>query len=203
MAHKRHVEPTVEHGLDAVAFSGSEEPGVDKHAREAVADSAVDQCRRDRTVDTSREGAERALIADSRADILDGIVHERGHCPVAGATHHIEEEAAQDVAPDGRMNHLGVELYAVLVLLRILHGGNRTSGGRCGSPEAWGDRADAVSVTHPAGSLGRKAAEQRSSPIELDGRLAVLARRSVFHGPSKQHSHHWAPCRCRGLVSRP
>ena len=75
------------------------------------------------------------------------------------------------------------------MLLRILHGGNRASGGRCGSPEAWGDRADAVSVTHPAGSLGRKAAEQRSSPIELDGRLAVLARRSVFHGPSKQHSH--------------
>ena len=153
-AHKRHVEPTVEHGLDAVAFSGSEQPGVDKHAREAIADSAVDQCRRDRTVDTSREGAERALIADSRTDILDGIVHERGHCPVAGATRHVEEEVAQDVAPDGRMNHLGVELYAILMLLRILHGGNRAGGGRCGSPEARGDRADAVSVTHPAGGLG-------------------------------------------------
>src|SRR5450830_5528 len=82
-AYKRHIETAVEHRLDMVALSGPEQPGIHKHPREAIADGAVYQRCCDRAVDTARESTERTLMTYSRTDILDGIIHETRHCPVA------------------------------------------------------------------------------------------------------------------------
>ena len=65
------------------SLPGPEQPGIHKHAREAIADGAVYQRCCDRAVDTTRESTERTFMTYSRTDILDGIVHETGHRPVA------------------------------------------------------------------------------------------------------------------------
>src|SRR5664280_998949 len=81
--HKRDIETAMEHRLDTVALPGPEQPGVHKHAREAIADGAVHQRRSDRTVDTARESTERTFVSYSRTDVLDGVIHETRHRPVA------------------------------------------------------------------------------------------------------------------------
>ena len=66
--HERHVEMTLE-GLDDLRrLVLAQQPVIDEHAGELVADGLVDEQRGDRRVDASGQRAERSCAADLGAD---------------------------------------------------------------------------------------------------------------------------------------
>ena len=56
--HERHLEVVAEGGDDLLALVLAHQPVVDEHARQLVADGAVDEQRGDRRVDAAREAAD-------------------------------------------------------------------------------------------------------------------------------------------------
>ena len=66
---------------DLLGLVLAQQPVVDEHAGELVADRAVDERRRGRGVDAAREAADDAAVADLGADPLDLLVDDRGRRP--------------------------------------------------------------------------------------------------------------------------
>ena len=66
-----HLERVAERVDDRLGLALSQEPVVDEHARELVADGAVDQHGDHRRVDAARQRAQHALALHLRADGFD------------------------------------------------------------------------------------------------------------------------------------
>ena len=67
------VELAAERLLDLVGLAQPQQPGVDEHAGELVADRLVHQRGRDRGVDAARQPADDPLVADLGADLVDRL----------------------------------------------------------------------------------------------------------------------------------
>ena len=117
---ERDLEVVAERGDDLLALVLAHQAVVDEHARQLVADRAVDEQRRDRRVDPAGEPADDAAVADLGADLLDLLLDDRGRAPGARAAADLLEERRQHVLAVGRVDDLGVELDAVEAALDVL-----------------------------------------------------------------------------------
>ena len=86
---------------------------VDEDAGQPVADRAVDDERGHGAVDAAREAADRARVADLRADALDLLLDDVRRGPGRRAVAGVEEEPLEQVGAERRVDDLGVELDAV------------------------------------------------------------------------------------------
>ena len=118
---ERHVEVLLERLDHLLGLVLPQEAVVDEHARELVADGAVDEQRRHRRVDAARERADDVLVADLLADQLDLLLDELERRPGRRRLAGVEHEVAEDVGAARRVRHLGVELDGVEAALAVLH----------------------------------------------------------------------------------
>jgi hypothetical protein len=162
---------------------------VDEHARELVADRAMDQERGDRGVDAPRERADRAPLTHLltyAGDLLLG--HARGR-PGALRLAHAGEEVLEDRGAVGSVDDLRVELDPVQAALDRLEGGDRRArgGGERGEP---GRRlVHAVAVAHPARLLAREAGQEASRLPDGELGAPELARLGELNAPAEVVGH--------------
>ena len=86
---------------------------VDEHAGELLADRLVDQHGGDRAIDAAGQPADHAALADLGADLLDRLLLEGAHGPVALAAGDLAHEVAQQRRAVGGVHDLEVELGGV------------------------------------------------------------------------------------------
>ena len=163
-----HVEVSGEGFDDMLGLVLAEEPVVDEHARELVADRLVHEERSDRRVDAAGERAQDPLRADGRTDPLDLLLDHRGWRPGRRSTGDLVQEVLEDRLPVGRVHHLGMELDAVDAALPILERRDRGVRRRRGHRRPGRRRRDRVTVAHPHRLLGRQVVEElRLRRLEL------------------------------------
>ena len=107
----------VDHGLGLVQ---PQQAVIDEHAGELVADRLVDQHRGDRRIDAAGQAADHLALADLRADLLDRLLAEGAHGPVAGEAGDLADEIADQLGAVGRVHHFGVEHQAVIFARLVL-----------------------------------------------------------------------------------
>ena len=147
--HERNVVVAAEQRDHLVGFGEPQQPVVDEHAGEPLADRLVDQHRRHRRVDAAREPADHPALADLGADLLDRLLLEGAHGPVALAAGDLAHEVAQERGAVRRVHDLEVELGGV-ELARLVgdHGDRRVRRG-ADHAEALRRLGHAVAVAHP------------------------------------------------------
>ena len=92
--HEVDLELAPERLLHLLGLAEPQQAGVDEHARELVADRLVHERGRDRGVDAARQPADHPLVADLRADLVDGLLDDRRVRPRGPALAHVEQERA-------------------------------------------------------------------------------------------------------------
>ena len=93
--HQRDVvvmPEQVDHGLGLVE---AQQAVIDEDAGELVADRLVDQHGGDRGIDAAGEAADHPALADLGADLLDRLLAEGAHGPVAGEAGDLAHEIAR------------------------------------------------------------------------------------------------------------
>ena len=122
---------------------------IDEHAGELVADRLVDQHRRDRAVDAAGQPADHPAPADLLADVLDRLVLEGAHRPVAAALRDLAHEIAEQRRALRRVHHFEMELRGVELALVVRDHGDRRVLRGADHAEALRQLGDAVAVAHP------------------------------------------------------
>ncbi len=208
--HQRNVVVAAEQRDHLVGFGEPQQPVVDEHAGELLADRLVDQHRRDRRVDAAREPADHPALADLGADLLDRLLLEGAHGPVALAAGDLAHEVAQERGAVRRVHDLEVELGGV-ELARLVgdHGDRRVRRG-ADHAEALRRLGHAVAVAHPhriALALAPHPLEQRRilghrhlgaaelAVVAALDRAAELLRHRLLAVADAEHRH-------AGLVDR-
>ncbi len=175
----------VAHDLDdALTLGAAEQAVVDEHAGELVTDGVVHQRRRHRGIDAAAERAQHPPRADAGADVVDRHLDERRGLPGARAAADVDEEVAQDVAPQRRVHHLGVELDAEAAVGpadRRIGGVERV---RHRVESRW-HLGDDVAVGHPHVDLRGQPLEDAGALVDADRRVAVLATLSRLDGAAE------------------
>src|SRR5213075_734355 len=118
-----HPEMLTEGLAEELRFLLPHQPVVDVDAGEAVADGSMDQCRRDRGIDATGEGADHETIGagrssvriDTVADLRHGLLDEALRRPGRRRAGDSEDEVPEDVAATRRVDDLRVELDAIEV----------------------------------------------------------------------------------------
>ncbi len=176
---ERHPEVAPKNLLHRLRLALAQQPVVDEDRREAVADGAVDQRRRDRGIDPTGEAAEDApLVADLRADLVQRRLDEVRRGPRRGAAADLVEEGAQEFFAARRVRDLGVELDPVIVPPRVGHRRVRRVGADRDRREVGRQRLDPVAVAHPDVDFVWQAGEDPAivgGCGDVDLRRAVLA----------------------------
>ena len=73
--------------FDDGSFLGlAQQAVVDQDAGELRSDGLIDECGGDRRIDTAREAANHAVVADASADVVDGLPGEIAQTPGVAAT---------------------------------------------------------------------------------------------------------------------
>jgi len=103
---QRNVVVVAEQGDDLLGLLEAQQAGVDEHAGQLVADRLVYKHGGHRAVDAARQAADHLAGSDLVADLLDHLLPERGHGPVALQTGELQEVAIDFRAID-RVNHFG------------------------------------------------------------------------------------------------
>ena len=147
--HQRDVVVMPEQVDDGLGLVEPQQAVIDEHAGELVADRLVDQHGRDRGVDAAGEAADHPALADLRADLLDRLLAEGAHGPVAGEARDLAHEIAQQFRAVGRVHHLGVEHQPVIFALLVLDDRKRRIRRGAGDRKARRHFGDAVAMAHP------------------------------------------------------
>src|SRR3954449_13175677 len=111
--HEWDAEPVAEGGDDLLALVLAHQAVIDEHARQLIADGAVDEQRRHGGVDAAAEAADDLAVADLGADPPDLLLHDGRRRPRHVAAADVAQERLEDVLPVRRVDDLGVELNAV------------------------------------------------------------------------------------------
>ena len=128
--HQRNVVVAAEQVDDGLAFVEPQQPVIDEHAGQLIADRLVDQHGGDRTIDAAGQPADHPALADLLADFLDRLVLEGAHGPVAAGAGDLADEIAQELRALRRVHHFEMELGGVeLALLVGDHGDRRVRRG--------------------------------------------------------------------------
>ena len=94
-------------------FVQPQQPVIDEHAGELVADRAVDERRGHRRVDAAGQPEDHFVRADLRADARDRLGDVVRHVPVAVAAADLVHEALQQRLALERVRDFRMELHAV------------------------------------------------------------------------------------------
>ena len=135
--------------LHLLALAGPQQPVVDEHAGQPVADGPLDERGGHRGVDAAGQPADRPAVADLRADRVDRVVDDRGGGPARGDAGDLVQEPAQHLLPVRRVPDLGVVLHAGEPALGVLERRHRRPLRRRGDREAVRRAHDGVAVAHP------------------------------------------------------
>ena len=125
---QRNVVGAAEQRHDLLGFAKPQQPVIDEHAGELIADRFVDQHRGDGGIDAAGEPADHSALADLAADFLDRLVLEGAHGPVAGAARDVAHEIAQDGGAVRRVHDFEMELGGVEFALVVGDHGDRRIG---------------------------------------------------------------------------
>ena len=179
---------------DLLGLVLSQQPVVDEHAGELVADRAVHERRGHGGVDAARQPADDAALADLGADPLDLLVDHRRGRPALAAAGDLAQEPLEDLGAVGRVDDLGVELDPVEAALGALERGDRRAGAGGERGEAGRRLEHAVAVAHPALLLGRQPGEQPAAAVDRAQRgAAELARLGALHPAAERADHRLHP----------
>src|SRR5262249_25694185 len=85
---------------------------IDENARELIADSFMEQGRRNARVDAAAQAENDLLSANLRLDVFDRLLDVVAHRPVLAAAADIVDKIGQDLAPVWRVRYFRVELQA-------------------------------------------------------------------------------------------
>ena len=118
--HQRDVVVMPEQVDDGLGLVEPQHAVIDEHAGELVADRFMDQHRGHRRIDAAGEAADHPALADLGADLLDRLLAEGAHGPVAGEACDLADEIADQFGAVGRVHHFGVEHQAVISALLVL-----------------------------------------------------------------------------------
>ena len=99
--HQRNVVVAAEQRHHLLGLGEPHQAVVDEHAGELLADRLVDQHRGDRGVDAARQAADHPALADLRADLLDRLLLEGAHGPVAAQPAILRTKLRRSAAPCG------------------------------------------------------------------------------------------------------
>ena len=161
-----------------LGLAEAQQPVIDEDAGELVADRLVDEHRGDRGIDAAREPADHPALADLLADLLDRLLLEGAHGPVAAAARDLAHEIAQQRRAVRRVHHLEMELGGVELALVVGDHRDRRVLRRADHAEAFRQLRHAVAVAHPdriALALLPHALEQRRVLGHQDLGAAELA----------------------------
>ena len=175
---ERNVVAVAEQRDDLLRLAKPQQAVIDEHASELLTDRLVDENRGDRRVDAAGQAADDAALAHLLADLLDRLVLEGVHGPVAGQGRHLAHEIAQEGRAMRRMHHLEMELGGVEFAVVVADDGDRRVGRGAEHAEGRRQHGDAVAVAHPDRiffAFAPDALEQRAVGHDLDLGAAELA----------------------------
>ncbi len=163
------ADAVAERRLHLFELARAQQPVVDEHAVQPLADGLVDQDRGDGRIDAARQPEEHVRLADGGADRRHLLVDKGGGRPVAA-------RAALDVGEIGEqagavlgVDDLRVELHADVRMPVAPERGNRALGAG-GRAESVGQAREVVAVAHPDRRPGGDAVEERIA----DGTLSIV-----------------------------
>ena len=147
--HQRDVVVMPEQIDDGLGLVEPQHAVIDEHAGELVADRFVDQHRGDSRIHAAGEAADHPALADLGADLLDRLLAEGAHGPVAGETGNLADEIAQQLGPVGRVHDFGMEHQPVIFALLVLDHRERRVRRDAGNGKTRRHFGDAVAMAHP------------------------------------------------------
>ena len=158
-----HVEVDAGSGhevpLDLLGLALAQQPVVDEHAGQPVADGALHDRGGDRGVDAAGQPADRAAVADLGADRLDLLLDDVDHRPGRPAAGDLEQEVLEHLLAVLGVQHLGVPLDAGQAAVDVLErrdrrgrgrGQQREAGRRRGAPSRRGTSRRCAAAGMPA-----------------------------------------------------
>mmetsp|Transcript_6907 Transcript_6907/g.19407 ORF Transcript_6907/g.19407 Transcript_6907/m.19407 type:complete len:341 (+) Transcript_6907:1012-2034(+) len=148
---------------------------------EAISNGLVHENGGDGGVHSAADGADNVSVrADLLSHLLDELLGVVGHDPILLGTGNADDEVLQDVLAKGGVRHLGMELQAPHLLLKVLHGNEFGILGTGNILESLGKLMELVGVGHPNLELGGHAGEQAAvAPLDAaDHGLAELPLQS-------------------------
>ena len=179
--NQRNVVVMAEQVDDGFGLVQPQQPVIDEHARQLVADRLMDQTAAT-AESTPPESPQITLPRPTwRADLLDRLLAEGAHGPVAGQPCDLADEIANELGAVGRVHHFRVEHQPVIFSLLVLNDGERRVGGRARHRKARRHFGDAVAMAHPDRMLFADApggVEQLARRFHLDigaAEFAVMA----------------------------
>ena len=161
---ERHAGGLDEVPLDLLGLAGPQQPVVDEHAGEAVADRPLHERGRHRRVDAAGEPAQHALVTDRGPDRRHLLLDDVGHRPRGLGAGDLVEEVLEHGLAVLRVQHLRVELHAGHAPAEVLEGGDGGAGGAGRHLEPLGRGRDGVAVAHPHRLLVGQARRRAWSP---------------------------------------
>mmetsp|Transcript_21332 Transcript_21332/g.63931 ORF Transcript_21332/g.63931 Transcript_21332/m.63931 type:complete len:420 (+) Transcript_21332:678-1937(+) len=179
----------VHHALTLVE---AQQPIVDKHAVQTVAQDLVHERRGHGGVDAAGECADGVVIrANLRLNLPKRLVEHLLHRPVGGEARNVGQEVLDHVKAAVGVHHLGMELEAKEAALRVLNRDDSALLALRDALEALGKLGRVVAVAHPHVHLsGSQVGEQPGVGQHVHGHAAVLGLPlGVLHGTS-QLVHH-------------
>src|SRR5690606_20958528 len=122
---------------------------INNSAGKLVADSAMQQGRRDGRIDTAGQAEDHFLVTHLFTNLLDGVLDNVVRGPQLFAAADIAHETLQQTTTLQGMSHFRMELHAVEMLFVVAHAGNRAGIRHCRGDKTGRQRADAITVAHP------------------------------------------------------
>ena len=89
--------------LDLLGLAGPQQPVVDEHAGQLVADGPMDQCRGHRRVDAAGQAADHLLVADLRSDRGDLLLDDVRRRPVGSMPAIVVQEVLEHLPGRARV----------------------------------------------------------------------------------------------------
>ena len=148
VAHLR-MQPPGEHVHHQRRLVQPQQPVIDEHAGELVADRLVDQRRRDARVDAARQPEDDVVLPHLLANPRHRLGDVVAHAPVAARAADVAHEPGQHRLALLRVGDLGMELHRVVAARLVGHAGDRAARRRGHQREPRRHRRHRVAVTHP------------------------------------------------------
>ena len=146
---QRNVVGAAEQRQNLLGFAKPQQPVIDEHAGELIADGFVDQDRGNGGIDAAGKPADHPGLADLAADFLDRLVLEGAHGPVAGTARDVAHEIAQDGGAVRRVHDFEMELGGVEFALVVGDHGDRRIGRGADGGKSLRRLGDPVAMAHP------------------------------------------------------
>ena len=150
---------------------------INEYTGQLLTDGLRHQGRGYRGIDTAAQCEQYLTLLYGLADLLDLILYEGLHLPVACALADIIQEVMEELVSLDGVLYLRVELYGVDLTCRIFHAGHRTVCGMGDDMEALRYLGDVIRVGHPHRGLIGDALQYGILTIDEHLRVSILGNR--------------------------